>query len=247
MAERLLAGALLVAQLGAVWWFLKGDLASWRVFQGLADTGSRQKRYWRWTVKPWLAFALPSLVGLLLLGRPDTLTRMPTEFAPAAAWLPYIAGESLRMMMASAAVGLVLGTVVVVVLTRLRRSDRPVGTIGNIGAILPRNRAELLPATLLSITAGVTEELAFRLFVPLLLTLLTGSAMVAFAATAVLFGLLHLYQGWAGVLATTALGLVLSAVYLMTGLLWLVVLLHILIDLNGLVVRPLLLGAWRAG
>jgi membrane protease YdiL (CAAX protease family) len=245
LAERVAVAALLTVQLAAVWWFLKGDLASWRVFQGLADTGSRQKRYWRWTVKPWIAFALPSLAGLLLLGRSEALTRMPPEFARAAAWLPHVAGEALRMMIASAGLGLVLGTAAVVVLTRLRRSDRPVGTIGDIGAILPRNRAELLPAALLSVTAGITEEVTFRLFVPLLLTLLTGSAMLAFAATALLFGVLHLYQGWPGVVATTVLGLVLSAVYLMAGLLWLPVLLHVLIDLNGLFVRPLLLGAWR--
>lgn len=245
MAERLLAAALLVLQLGALWWFLKGDLASWRLFQGLADTGDRQRRYWRWTVKPWLAFALPSLAGLLLLGRGKALAMVPAEFADVAARLPRIAGEALWTMAASAGGGLLLGTLLVVVLTRWRRSDRPVGTIGDIGKLLPRNRAELRPAALLCVTAGVTEEIAFRLFLPLLLALVTGNALLGFATAAVLFGALHAYQGWAGVLATTALGAVMSVVYLASGLLWLAVLLHVLIDLNGLVLRPVLLGAWR--
>ena len=244
MGERVIAALLLIAQLAALWWFLKGDLASWRVFQGLADTGDRQRRYWRWTVKPWLAFAAPALIGLLLLGRPDATWTVPAEFGPAAALLPHVEGEALRAMLASAGLGLALGTVLIVVVSRLRR--RPVATLGDIGAILPRNRAELLPATLLSVTAGVTEELAFRLWLPLLLAVLTGNAVLAFAAAALLFGALHWYQGWAGVLATTVLGGVLTAVYLMTGLLWLVIALHVLIDVNGLVLRPLLLGAWRS-
>jgi len=37
-----------------------------------------------------------------------------------------------------------------------------------------------------------------------------------------------------------------AAVYLMTGSLWLAMLLHALIDLNSLVLRPALTGAWRA-
>lgn len=237
---------LLAAQLAALCWFLKGDLASWRVFQALRETGSRQRRYWRWTVKPWLAFALPSLAGLLLIGRGEALRTMPAEFGSVARLLPRLEGQALDTMLASAGLGMLIGTVLIVVASRLRRSRKPIGTLGDIGALLPRNRAELVPAALLCVTAGVTEELTFRLWLPLLLVLLTGSAAFAFGAAALLFGLLHLYQGWPGVVGTTALGAVLSAVYLMTGLLWLAVVLHIAIDLNGLVLRPLLLGAWRS-
>lgn len=243
MAERIAAAALLLVQLAALWWFLQGDVASWRVFQGLADTGDRQRRYWRWTVKPWVAFALPSLVGLLLLGRMEALIAVPPEFAPAAALLPRIEGEALGTMLWSAGGGLVGGTLLIVLISRWR--GRPVGTLGDIGAVLPRNRAELLPAALLSVTAGVTEELAFRLYVPLLLVLVTGQAVVAVAAASLLFGALHWYQGWLGVLTTAVLGALLAAVYLATGLLWLVVAIHVVIDLNGLVVRPVLMGVGR--
>ena len=38
--------------------------------------------------------------------------------------------------------------------------------------------------------------------------------------------------------ATTLVGVVMTAVYLITGALWLAMLLHALIDLNGLVLRP---------
>jgi membrane protease YdiL (CAAX protease family) len=111
---------------------------------------------------------------------------------------------------------------------------------------MPRNRPEMVHAAMLSVAAGITEELAFRLYLPLLIALITGNALLAFAVAALLFGAMHLYQGWKGVAATMVVGLVMTAVYLMTGALWLAMLLHALIDLNGLVVRPLLSSSFAS-
>ena len=36
-----------------------------------------------------------------------------------------------------------------------------------------------------------------------------------------------------------------TALYLMTGALWVVMLIHVVIDLNGLVLRPIMAGALR--
>ena len=44
---------------------------------------------------------------------------------------------------------------------------------------------------------------------------------------------------------TAAVLLALVAVYLASGALWLAMLFHIVIDLNALVVRPVVTGAWR--
>ena len=67
-----------------------------------------------------------------------------------------------------------------------------------------------------------------------------GDPLAAFAVAAVIFGLVHLYQGWKGVIATGAMGAFMSFIYILSGSLWLVVLIHVLIDLNGLFLRPFL-------
>ena len=55
-----------------------------------------------------------------------------------------------------------------------------------------------------------------------------------------LFGLAHLYQGWKGIAATFVLGLALTAVYLVSRSLIAAIVFHAIIDLNALVVRPIL-------
>ena len=114
--------------------------------------------------------------------------------------------------------------------------------LGDFSALLPRNRAELAHAAALSINAGLTEELFFRLTLPLLFVLVIGNVWVAFALAAIVFGLAHLYQGLVGVVATTAVGVLLTAFYLASGSIWIAVLVHAAIDLVGLVLRPLLDG-----
>lgn len=250
MADRLLPALLLAAMAGALVWFIKGDITEWTIFRRLVDTGSRQDRFRRWCLKQWIAFALPALVGLALLGKLDAIGRVPPGFAPVAALLPVLDGGTAAPLIVGGTMGVVLGggLAALVMWWRRRRGvvkAQPPLTLGDISALLPRNRAEFGWVALLSVSAGVTEELTFRLFLPLLLLLVTGSALAAFALAAAAFGAMHLYQGWVGVIATTAMGLLLTAAYLMTGSLWIVMLLHALVDLNGLVLRPLLTGHWR--
>ncbi len=230
---------LLLIALGAIAWFLKGDIGEYRRFKALSDTASRQLRYCLWIGKAVLAFALPALVGLALLGRLKALKSLPPEFAAARALLPEFTGGPSAFVTGMVG-GAAVGGLVVGILAATRRNRGPVAPLGDVGALIPRNRAEMGHAAALSIAAGITEELAFRLYLPLLIALVTGSALLAFALATLTFGAMHLYQGWKGVAATTVVGLVMTAVYLMTGALWLAMLLHALIDLNGLVVRPLL-------
>jgi membrane protease YdiL (CAAX protease family) len=105
-------------------------------------------------------------------------------------------------------------------------------------ALLPRNGAETLWTALMAVNAGVSEEVFFRLLLPLLLVLVFGSAVLAFAVAGIVFGLAHVYQGWVGVLATFVLGLVLAGLYLATGSLLAPIAVHVVIDLVGLVIRP---------
>jgi membrane protease YdiL (CAAX protease family) len=231
---------LLIASLVGIWWFQKGDLGEYRRFCALNDGYSRRMRFQLWLARAALAFLLPVLVGLVLLGRTGALAAMPGEFAGAAAIMPSIVDDdgTLPSLLIGGAIG---GLVTGALLARFWRRK----PIGNVSALLPRDRRELKYVLALSVMAGVTEEAFFRLYLPLLIAILTGQAWIGFAASLVLFGAMHRYQGWAGVLATTALGAVMTGLYLMTGSLWVVMLVHTLVDVNGLVVLPLTNGVWR--
>ena len=241
----ILPNALLLATLMSLVWFLKGDLLGYRRIKRLPDTASRQKTYRLWIAKAAIAFVLPAVIGLALLGRLDAIVTVPREFDALRSLLPSLAGDSrvelLGMIGGSALVGLVIGAVLAT-----RGNWRILKTIGNVGSLLPRNRPEIAHAAAMSIAAGISEELAFHLFLPLLVAVVTGNAFVAFGVAVAAFGAMHLYQGRAGVIATTLVGALMAAIYLMTGELWLAMLLHALIDLNSLVLRPALTGAWRA-
>ena len=91
--------------------------------------------------------------------------------------------------------------------------------------------------------AGPGEELLFRLTVPLLLVLATGNALLSFAVAAIAFGLVHLYQGWLGVLVTTLAGAAFTLLYLATGSIWIAALVHSLMNLNALWLQPLVRDA----
>jgi membrane protease YdiL (CAAX protease family) len=123
------------------------------------------------------------------------------------------------------------------VLARRRKSSGPVA-LGDIAPLMPRNGAEMVHTGLLSVSAGVGEELYFRLLLPLLMIGLGAPPLFAFVAATAIFGLAHLYQGWVGVVATTVVGAVMTAIYLGSGALVLVIALHIGLDFFGLVIRP---------
>ncbi len=241
----ILPNVLLLVTIMSLVWFLKGDLLGYRRIKRLPDTASRQKTYRLWIAKAAIGFVLPAVIGLALLGRLDALVTVPPEFDALRTLLPSLQGDSraelLGMIGGSALGGLIIGAVLAT-----RGNWRILKTIGNVGSLLPRNRPEIAHAAAMSIAAGISEELAFRLFLPLLVALVSGSAFVAFGVAVAAFGAMHLYQGRAGVIATTLVGALMAAVYLMTGELWLAMVLHALIDLNSLVLRPMLTGAWRA-
>ncbi|MFF3444055.1 CPBP family intramembrane glutamic endopeptidase [Streptosporangium sp. NPDC002721] len=134
---------------------------------------------------------------------------------------------------------LVTATVGALVLRRLAARGKPVPGQEAVVHLLPRTTAERWYAAGLSVTAGVTEEIVYR---GLLIAVGMGAfglseEVAAFAALAV-FVAGHLYQGWRGMLAVTLVGFALTSLYLRTGSLLLPILLHVLIDLRGLLLSP---------
>ena len=112
-------------------------------------------------------------------------------------------------------------------------------TIGDIGALLPRNRAELWFGAALSINAGVVEELLFRLALPALVFGVTGNAVLAVVGSVLLFAALHSYQGIAGSGGSLLIGSLLMLLFLATGSILWPILAHALFDLRSLVLIPM--------
>jgi len=98
--------------------------------------------------------------------------------------------------------------------------------------MLPHSRAELSLFFKLSITAGICEELLYRGY---LIWYLSHwfSIYPAAAIASLLFGIGHVYQGWRGVITTGVVGAFLSAVYLLSGSLYLGMIMHALMDAHS--------------
>ena len=187
-----------------------------------------------------MLFCVTTIVVLAIIGRLRNLATMPIEFAKAAQTIGAAVPKELPGPAFFVGIAVGLGGVLVAGAIASKRSTtarKPV-TIGDIAPLMPRNAAETVHTAVLSINAGLSEELFFRLLLPLLITLTFGNAIVGFACAAVVFGLAHVYQGWAGVLGTAIVGSVLTVVYLATKNIWIVVAIHAGIDLFGIVVRP---------
>jgi membrane protease YdiL (CAAX protease family) len=236
----ILAGALLVLWLAALWWFVRRDRADYSAFKLLEVTKYRQRRCRIWVLKSFLLFSVGSTLCLLVLGRTGAISSLPMEFrelsARAGSLLPAskLPGPEFLIGFGSALlVGVVGGALI---MTRMKTA-KPL-TLGDIEPLMPRNRAETAHTAVLALNAGFSEELFFRLLLPLLATLVLRNALAAFAIAAVIFGLVHIYQGIVGVLATTVLGAALTVLYLWTGSLWIAMAVHASFDLLGLVVRP---------
>lgn len=226
--------ALLAALIAAYAWYLRGG--------GVPPQTSRIDRYRRWMRRAPLAFGVTAIAALAIGGRLDALTRLPPEFAALAAEARWLAGFEGAAFEAAVLGGLAGGALIGLLLARWRLGrGKPPFSAGDIERILPRNRSELGWTAALGTAAGIVEELFFRLALPLFATLATGSAPLGFTLATLLFAGAHRYQGWAGMAFSALAGALLATIYLATGDLWFAMLVHVLLNLNGLVLRPALL------
>jgi uncharacterized protein len=105
---------------------------------------------------------------------------------------------------------------------------------GELSLLLPRTTGQVVLFIAVSITAGICEELLFRGFVWHALAAWMGP-WLAVIPTSLAFGLGHAYQGRTGVLKTGIVGVVMTAMVVLTGSLIPAMVLHALIDLQGMV------------
>ena len=212
------------------------DRREYSRFRRYRSTVRRQAMLRRWLLESMVLFGGSAIV-LLVLVHPLLGPLLSTAQATApVAWLRDALGGGLGIGLLIAA--LVAVSVLTLVGARSARREGGVVMVGDIAALLPRNRPELGWGAALSLNAGVVEEALFRLALPALLVVATGEPLSAFALASLVFGVLHVYQGAVGVMATTVLGLLFSALYVVSGSIVLVMVLHALLDLRTLVVIP---------
>ncbi|MCC2979859.1 CPBP family intramembrane glutamic endopeptidase [Sphingomonas sp. IC4-52] len=235
----MLAAALLLAALGllAHGWSTKRSVAARIAWAFRGSSASRPRATLGWALGIALMYGATTLAALALLGRLDALTVLPVELRAAATHLGVapLRIDAVAEIAWSIGGGFVLGAIAVIVMAR--RGWLRLGLMYRSPAVAT-NRREAGAAVLLATAAGVGEELFFRLLIPLLVAIVSGSGVAGCAVGWATFALAHRYQGALGMAAVAIVGAVLAWLYLATGLLWLVILLHTLVDANALVLRP---------
>lgn len=207
-------------------------------FKRYRTTRRRQTMMRKWVVESFVVHGGAALVILLLAWQQVPLLLAAVEEVPAVGWLRDAASEGLlKGFLVGATVALLVGSIAML---PLARGQDEVVTIGDIHALLPRNRAELRYGALLSVNAGVVEELLFRLALPAAVFGVTGSVVVAVLGSIAVFTVLHVYQGWAGVLGSAVIGALLMAIFIGTGSILVAILVHAFIDLRSLVAIPVI-------
>lgn len=172
------------------------------------------------------------LIGIILLVSPQLEPGALGLRAPSGSLLAPAVGFTLAAGVGQIVAGLMI-----------RRRGTPLPVAGDFALLLPETPAERRLAGLVAVGAGVSEEVLVRgLLIAFGVGALGLPPLIAAAAATVLFGLVHFYQGWLGMLATTVLGAVLAGLYLATGSLLLPIILHVLIDVRALLLAPATTG-----
>ncbi|MER3389694.1 MAG: CPBP family intramembrane glutamic endopeptidase [Microcella sp.] len=234
LAAALLASGLLVLFVVRA---IRKDRREYARFRRYRSTVRRQAMLRRWLVESLALFGGTAALVLVVVQPVVAPLLAETQALPAVAWLrDALAGGLGAGLLLGAVVG---GTLLTVIGVRSARAEGGVIMVGDIAALLPRNRPELGWGAALSVNAGIVEEALFRLALPALLVVVTGEPVSAFVLAALVFGALHAYQGWLGVVATTVVGLLFTTLYVVSGSILLAMLVHIVFDLRTLVVIPM--------
>jgi membrane protease YdiL (CAAX protease family) len=221
-------------------WLLLGEpllgKRSYRALLAALDAGradARVRFYRNWTLQGWLLmFAVLALAFGVLHWTPAHLgLRWPQVTFHAAGG--FVAG-----MLGAAVAGLLFGIVMARRQAKSGNAPAKPAVAGDVLRMLPHCARERRGFALLSLTAGITEEVIWRGFLLAALVALFphAPAWLLLVPMALVFGWAHLYQGKSGVLVTAILGAVLGGLYIGTGSLLLPIVLHAIIDLRTLLI-----------
>ncbi|WP_168220110.1 MULTISPECIES: CPBP family intramembrane glutamic endopeptidase [unclassified Salinibacterium] len=238
LARIVLAAALVALLALLVVRAARKDRREYSRFKRYRTTRRRQAMMRKWLIESFLVHGGAAAVVLLLAWQQVPLMLAAIEDLAAVQWLRDATSEGLLKGFLIGAVGALL--VASIALLPLARGQDEVVTVGDIHALLPRNRGELRYGALLSINAGVVEELLFRLALPAAIFGVTGSVAAAVLGSTAIFAALHLYQGASGVIGSAIIGALLMAVFVGTGSILVAIAVHAFIDLRSLVAIPMI-------
>jgi membrane protease YdiL (CAAX protease family) len=190
----------------------------------------RLPAYWGSLATLWLLGTAAWLVGTRD-GGPDAVGLVPLPWPSLVAWT----------------IGLTLGAGAIILVFRWIVERTATEETAVLRDLIPRTSQEKQVFALLSVAAGVGEEIAYRGYA---ITALAPSLGVGGAAvlTSVVFGGLHAYQGWLGTMRTAAMGGLLAWGFVAAGSLWPAILAHTAIDLlAGIVLGEKLLSPRKPG
>ena len=152
-----------------------------------------------------------SIAGLWLLGTACWLVGSRTW---GSVGLGLVALPPLALLAWSA--GLTLAGLATILLFRAVAIRTGANESALLRELLPRTGKEKAVFALLSLAAGLAEELAYRAYAIPVLAPLLGAAGAA-VLTSVVFGALHAYQGWLGIVRTGTMGGLLAWGFLASG------------------------------
>ncbi|MGI9263145.1 MAG: CPBP family intramembrane glutamic endopeptidase [Woeseiaceae bacterium] len=104
------------------------------------------------------------------------------------------------------------------------------GQLGTLEVIIPRNGNELARFYGLSLTAGIVEETLWRGFMIWYFSQFMP-VWIAALISVLGFGIAHAYQGVANLPKVTLVGAAFAGLYLLSGSLWLPIVLHAAVDI----------------
>lgn len=125
---------------------------------------------------------------------------------------------------------------VVETVTELRKENRE-SEILKAAPFLPQNNSEFMAFLVLAFSAGVCEEIVYRGFLVNYLLSVINDPVVAFNVAvlfpAVIFGVVHMYQGIKSVLKISIMSLLFSTIFIFSQSLLIVMILHFSVDAIG--------------
>lgn len=143
-------------------------------------------------------------------------------------------------------IGLYVGDLFFETITPARK-QKTISKLTENTPFLPRNNKEFAHFTFAALTAGVCEEIIFRAFLINYLLAFSGHTLIgefsAIILPALLFSVVHIYQGHKAVLKILLAGILFGLIYYLSGSLLIVMLLHFLLDMISAYVGMRLLAS----
>lgn len=136
---------------------------------------------------------------------------------------------------------LIAANAVLLIMSATSPSLRP-GPHNFMTALLPRTAGERWLWLVMSLVAAVGEESLFRGFVMTRVRRYCSGWVPALLLSSIGFGLVHVYQGWAGIVLAGTYGVIFGLVVIRRGSLWPCLIAHFLQD--ALVIVPSVSPGW---